>query len=74
MPLLRSLTWMQIYRRKALLAHHPMIMIVFRYTLFRESSMANLDHMEWVPTSVYENPSLSLPNQSVPALSELVVV
>ena len=28
MPLLRSLTWMQIYRRKALLAHNPMIMIV----------------------------------------------
>ena len=32
MPLLRSLNWMQIYRRKELLDHRPMIMIVSGYT------------------------------------------
>ena len=35
MPLLRSLTWMRIYRRKALLDQCPMIMIVSGYTLAR---------------------------------------
>ena len=61
MPLMRSLTWMQIYRRKALLAHRPMIMVVSGYTFTRYSSMANPDLMEWVPTYLCENPSLSLP-------------
>ena len=32
MTFLKSLTWMQIYHRKAMLAHHPMIMIVSGYT------------------------------------------
>ena len=74
MPLLRSLTWIRIYRRKALLSHRPMIMIVSGYTLVRYSSMANPDRMEWVPTYLCENPSLSSPKESVPALSEFVVV
>ena len=30
--------------------------------------------MEWVPTSLCENPSISFPKESLPALSELVVV
>ena len=70
MPLLMSLNWMRIYRRKALLAQRPMIMIVSVYTLARYSSMAKPDRMEWVPTSLCENPSLSSPKESVPALSE----
>ena len=74
MPLLRSLTWMWIYRRKALLAQRPMIMIVSGYNLSRYSFMANHDHMEWVPTSLCENPSLSSPKESVLALSEFVVI
>ena len=74
MPLLMSLTWMWIYCRKALLAQRPMIMIVYGYTLDRWSSMANPDRMEWVPTSFCENPSLSSPKESVPALSEFVVI
>ena len=36
--------------------------------------MANLDCMEWLPTSLRENTSLSLPKKSVPALSEFVVI
>ena len=35
MPFPMSLTWMQIYRRKALLAQRPMIIIVSGYTLAR---------------------------------------
>ena len=73
-PLLSSLTWMRIYRKKALLARHPMIMMVPRYTLARYSSMENPEHIAWVPTSFCDNPSLSLPNESVPALSEFVVI
>ena len=30
--------------------------------------------MEWVPTSLCENPSISLPKESVPDLSDLVVM
>ena len=74
MLLLRSLTWMRIYRRKALLAHYPMIMIVSGYTLDRYISMANPDRMEWVPTSLCENPSLSSPKVSVPSLNDLVLI
>ena len=36
--------------------------------------MANSDQIEWVPTSLCENPSLSSPKESVPALSEFVVI
>ena len=36
--------------------------------------MANPDRMEWVPTSLCENPSISLPKESVPAFSEFVVI
>ena len=74
MLLLMSLTWMRIYRRKALLAHLPMIMIVFGYTLSRYSSMANPDQMEWMKTSLCDNPSISFPKKSVPDLSDLVVM
>ena len=73
-PLLRSLIWMRIYRRKALLAQRPMIMIVSGYILARYSSIANPDRMEWVPTSLCENPSISSPEESVPDLSEFVVI
>ena len=74
MPLLMSLTWMRIYRRKALLAQRPMIVFVSGYTLARYSSLANPDRMEWVPTSLCENPSISSPKESVPALSEYVFI
>ena len=74
MTLLMSLTWMRIYRRKALLAQRPVIMIVSGYTLARYSSMENPDCMEWVPTSSCENPSLYSPKESVPAHSEFVVI
>ena len=74
LPLLRLLTWMRIYRRNVLLAHRPMIVIVSGYTLARYSSMENPYHMEWVPTSLCENPSLSSPKESVPTLSDLVVI
>ena len=73
-PLLRSLTWMWIYLREALLTHLPMIMIVSGYTLDRKSSMENPDCREWVPTSLCENPSLSLPKESVPDLRDLIVI
>ena len=69
MPLLRLLTWMRIYRSKALLAQRTIIMIVSGYTLARYSSMANPDRVEWVPTSLCDNPSLYSPNESVPSLS-----
>ena len=36
--------------------------------------MANPDRMEWVPISLCDNPSLSLPKESVPTLSEFVVI
>ena len=36
--------------------------------------MANPDCMEWVPTSLCENHSLSSPKEIVPALSEFVVI
>ena len=34
-PLLKPLIWMHIYRRKALLAYCPMIMIISWYTFYR---------------------------------------
>ena len=74
MPLLRSPTWMRIKRRKALLAHCPMTMMVPGHTFYRQSSMANPDCMQWVTTSLCEHPSFSYPKESVPALSELVVI
>ena len=70
MPLMRSLNWMRIYLRKALPSYCPMIMIVSGYTFSRYSSMENPDRMEWVPNSLCDNPSLSLPKDSVPALSD----
>ena len=36
--------------------------------------MEKPDRMEWVPTYFCENSSRSLPKESVPALSELVVI
>ena len=36
--------------------------------------MANPDRMEWVTTSFCDNPSISSPKESVPALSEFVVI
>ena len=36
--------------------------------------MANPDRMEWVLTSLCDNLILSLPKESVPALSEFIVV
>ena len=74
MPLLRSLNWIRIYLRKELLAHHPIIMMVPGYTLARYSSMANPDRMEWVPISFFDNHCFSPQKESVPALSELVVI
>ena len=73
-PLLRSLNWMKIYLRKALLAHLPMIMIVSGYTLARYSYMENPDQIEWVPTSLCKNTSLCSPKESVPELSYLVAM
>ena len=65
---------MRIYRRKALVAHQPMIMIVSGYTLARDSYMAKPDQIAWVPTCLFENTSLSLPKESVSDLSDLVVM
>ena len=36
--------------------------------------MANTEQMEWVPTSLCDNPSISLPKESVPDLRYLVVM
>ena len=74
MPLLRYLTCMQIYHRKAFLYHLPIIIIVSGYTLDRKSSTENPDQREWVPTSLCENPSLSLPKERVTDLRYLVVI
>ena len=74
MPLLRLLTWMQIYCKKSLLTHRPMIMIFYGYTLVRNRSMVNPDQREWVPTSLPENPSVYFPKYIVPDLRYLVVI
>ena len=74
MPLLRSLTSMWIYLRKALLSHRPIIIIVYGYTWVRNSSMENPDQMEWLPTSLCENPSLYLPKEGVTDLRYLGVI
>ena len=74
MPFLVSLTWMQIYRRKALLAHRTMIIFVYGYTLYRKSSMSNPYKGGWVPTPFCENPSLSSTKDSLPDLRDLVVI
>ena len=71
---MRLLTWMCIYRRKAFLAHHPMIMVVSGYTLDRKSPMENPDLREWVPTSLCENPRIYSPKEIVPDLRYLVVI
>ena len=54
--------------------HLPMIMIVSEYTLARKSSMEKSDQSEWVPTYFWENPRRSSPKDSVPDLSNLVVI
>ena len=74
MPLLKLLTWMHIYLRKALLAHRPMIRIVSGYTLARKSSRENPYQKEWVRNSLCENPSLYYLKESVPDLMDLVVI
>ena len=74
MPLLRFMTWMHIYRRKAFLFHFPMIIIVSGYALARKSFTVNTNQRECVPTSFCENTSLSSPNESVPNLRDLVVI
>ena len=71
-PLLRLMTWMRIYQRKVLLAHRPIIMIVYGYG--RNSFMEHPDQREWVPTSLCKNPSIYSPKQSVPDLRDLVVI
>ena len=73
-PLLRLLIWIRIYHRKALLAHHYMIMIFSGYTLARKSSMANPVQKEWVPTSLCENISIFLSKETVPDIRDLVVI
>ena len=72
--LLRSLTWMCIYRRKALLAYCTMIRIVSGYNLARKSSMEKYDQIECVPTSLCKNISLSFTKESVPDLRDLVII
>ena len=72
-PLMRSPTWMQIYRRKLLLDHCPMIIIFSGYTLARNSSMENHVWRECVPVSLCENPSLYLPKESVSDLMDGLV-
>ena len=61
MPLLRFLTWMRIYHRKALLAHRLMIMIIFEYKFSINISIVNPEQREWVHTSLFENSRLSSP-------------
>ena len=74
MPLMRSLTWMQIYRMNELLNHGPMIMIVSGYNLDRNSSMENPEQREGVPTYLCENPSPHSSKESVPGLRDFVVI
>ena len=52
MPLLRLLTLIRMCRRKALLYHRPMIMVVSGYTLARKSYMEKPDQSEWGTTSL----------------------
>ena len=51
-----------------------MIVIVYGYTLARKISIENPDQREWVPISLCENLSLSSPKESVPNISDLVVI
>ena len=51
-----------------------MIIIISGYTLARNSAIANPDQREWVPTSLCENTSLSLPKESVSYLRDSVVI
>ena len=74
MPFLMLITWMEIYRRKTLLAHHPMIVIVSRYNLAGNCSMENPDQRELVLISLCEIPSLYFPKESVTYISDLVVI
>ena len=74
MPLLRFLTWTHMYRRKAFLDHLPIIMIVSGYTLARKISIEKPYRSKWGPTSLWENPRRSSPKESVPDLSDLVVI
>ena len=74
MPLLRLLTWMWIYHRKAFLDHCFIIMIVSGYTLAIKSSLVNPEQREWVSTSLCENIIFNFPKESVPDHRYLVVI
>ena len=74
MTLMRLLTWIRMYQRKALLDHLPTIMIVYGYTPDRKISMENIDRSKWFTTSLCENKIRSSPKERVPDLSVLVVV
>ena len=44
------------------------------YTLATQIFMANHDQIKWAPTSLCENPSISLTKETVPDLRDLVVM
>ena len=74
MLLLRSLTLIRMYRRKAFMDHLPMVMIVSRYNMARKSSVENPYRSEWGPTYLCENPRRSSPKYSVPDLIFLIII
>ena len=63
-----------MYHRKVFLDHRPKIMIVYGYTLARKISTAKPYQGEWVHTSLRENPRSSSLKESVPGLSNLIVI
>ena len=74
MTLMRLLTWIRMYQRKAFLDHRPMTTIVSGYTLDRKISKENPYRSEWVTNYLYENPISSSLKDSVPGLSYLIVI
>ena len=68
------MTLIRMYRRKAFLDHYLIIMIVSGYTHYRKISMVKSDPSEWVPTYLLGDPIHFSPKESVPDLSDLVVL
>ena len=54
--------------------HIPMIMIVYRYNLYRKSSIVNSDRSEWVPNYLCENLRHSSQKESVPDLIFVIII
>ena len=72
--LLMLLTCYLMYLRKLFLDHPPMIIVVSGYTCARKGSIENPDHRDCVPNSLCNNPRHSSLKESVPNLSNLIVI